>query len=134
MPICWNSDYELGIAHIDAQHHQFIDNLNELYQAITEVPLLEKVMPIFGKIEDYTVYHFRTEEDFFKKVNYPQSAGHIAQHNEFKVKVAELKAKLQTDGIGTCFELVDYLENWLVEHISHYDRLYAPYFDKTISK
>ncbi len=125
MPIQWESKYALGFREIDEQHHQFVKAIDELYDAIKAQKTETKLVEIFKKLEAYIEKHFATEERLFRKTNYPKTDSHIAEHRNFKSKLASIKAKLNHNEMEISFELIDFLEDWLVHHMNAVDKLYV---------
>jgi len=128
MIIEWTPELSLGVKLIDDQHHQFIDILNQLSEAITNNLSREELEEIFIQLRHYTENHFGTEEKLFEQFDYPDKEQHVALHDEFRVKLAEIKLNLDKGNLQPAFELLDFLEDWLVNHITTIDPLYVDNF------
>lgn len=125
MPIQWESKYALGFREIDEQHRQFVKMIDELYDAIKSQRTETKLVEIFKKLDTYIQKHFSTEESLFRKIGYPKTDSHIAEHRNFKEKLESIKRKLNHNEMEISFELVDFLEDWLVHHLNTVDKLYV---------
>ncbi|NCD01006.1 hypothetical protein EOL94_02855 [bacterium] len=128
MKIPWKEEYNLGFKIIDNQHKEFVNILNGFYDLIHKNDKKE-LNENFKKIIDYGLHHFDTEEKYFKEFSYKDAINHVKEHESFKKKVLELKEKIEnTDNIETIFEVVDYMEDWLVGHLNKMDREYIKCF------
>lgn len=65
----WEDKLNTGIPLIDIQHKTLFDLINYFYLMEEDLDE-EKVEFILKSIENYTLYHFSTEEKFFEKCNY----------------------------------------------------------------
>ena len=128
MSLPWKEEYELGIEIIDLQHQEFVSALNDLYLAIKEDNVKERISKILEEINDYSEFHFKTEENYFDEFNYDGAAEHKAKHQEFRDRFAEIKEKYKNDEISMTFELTDFMENWLLEHLDGMDKKYVACF------
>jgi hemerythrin len=120
----WKEGYNLGIDIIDEQHQKLVDIINSLYEAFYNSQAKEKMGPILKELIDYTVFHFKTEEDLFKKYNYNQFAEHKEIHEEFKKKVLEFE-KQYLEGMTITYRVMAFLREWLSDHIMVADKEYA---------
>jgi hemerythrin-like metal-binding protein len=130
MPIEWESKYVLGFHEIDEQHRMFVKTIDELYEAIRARKTEAKLTEIFKKVDYYIAKHFSAEESLFHKTNYPKTDSHIAEHRRFKEKIESIKRKISHNEMEISFELVDFLEDWLVHHLSDVDKLYIKHFQE----
>lgn len=128
MSLPWKKEYELGIEIIDTQHKEFVQALNDLYLAIGEGNVKEKIYRILSEIQQYVDLHFQTEENYFDEFEYEGAAEHKIKHQEFRDKFAEIKDKYKNDELGMTFELTDFMEDWLLDHLVAMDKKYVTCF------
>jgi methyl-accepting chemotaxis protein/hemerythrin len=124
----WSKELELGVSLIDDQHKQLIKLINELYNGIQDNKgkvILEKIL---DDLVQYTVYHFDTEEDIFRKYGYSGEKEHVQIHENLKATVSELKQKVQSGEAVIGFNVISFLENWIKNHILIEDRKYVNLF------
>lgn len=69
--IVWNKDLSVNVAEIDEQHHNLVDLINDLYEAMKKDQSTKILDNIIISLIDYSVVHFNTEESILKKFNYP---------------------------------------------------------------
>lgn len=123
----WSEELTTGIQSIDEQHRWLVDATNRLYDEINQAqPDSKRIGEILEGLIDYTYNHFITEEDLFKRFGYPESAGHLAEHNRFTATAADLLSKFE-DGASVNNEAMSFLKDWLVHHIMEVDMAYVPF-------
>ncbi len=128
MVLEWEERYSVGVGLIDQQHQQMFRVINDLVDIIHGVPDTERVAELLDAIIRYKRVHFATEERYFEEFGYEGAAEHIAEHRKFDETLAGIKEKHVDDTTGLAFELVDFLEDWLVRHLLHTDQKYKECF------
>ena len=123
----WDSSLHLGIHSIDDQHRQLVAMINDLHRAMKQRQTNEVMGGILDRLVSYTVYHFGHEEKLFATHKYPENEGHIKIHQSLIAKVKEFKTKLERGDSTISMELMDFLKDWLVNHIKVIDRKYVPF-------
>jgi len=74
--------------------------------------------------------HFAHEEKLFAQTRYPEAAAHKKQHDELTRQVLEVQAKFHRGETGTLtLEIMNFLRNWLVNHILGSDKKYGPHLN-----
>lgn len=125
--IQWNASYATGCKKIDEQHQKLVDIVNELYDAFLAGTANEKLGEILKSLNDYTVYHFETEEQFMQKYNYPQTDAHKETHEKLIDNITEFYAKHSSGDISVTYDVMNFLRQWLVEHIQKEDMQFADF-------
>lgn len=127
MAIKWNPAYSVGIPKIDDQHKYLVKTLNDLLEAMKARDSERVGSEILVNMVNYTKFHFSTEEDYFDKYNYPDTEQHKQEHAIFVAKVSEFQEKAKINKFLITLEILDFLKNWLVEHISRSDKAYTEF-------
>ncbi|MCW2285325.1 bacteriohemerythrin [Rhodoblastus acidophilus] len=129
MPLMtWNEKMSLGVVGIDNEHKKLVGLVNELYDAIQA----GKANDVLGRVLDglvaYTESHFRHEEALFSDAGYPHSAEHKREHERLATRVLEIQAQVR-DGVrgALSLDVMNFLKDWLINHIQDSDRKYIPY-------
>lgn len=130
MHFSWKEEYEMGISVIDKQHKYFVSLINELYDAILAGQTDKKLKEILSKLIDYATEHFATEESYFDEFHYEGSDEHKIKHKELKKSVLDFQKRLKEDKVIASFNLVNFLEDWLSEHLKDVDFKYKDCFKK----
>jgi len=124
----WSSRFELGVPFIDADHKVLVDLLNRMYEASRAHGSLGDIGGILSALVDYTHYHFAREERAQFAAHYPDIREHRAQHAALTKQAKTLfesfrKAPDEVE-VG---DLVDFLSDWLMDHILLHDMAVKPY-------
>ena len=121
----WKEEYAIGIDNIDKQHKQWLNILNQLHIAYKENRHLSVMDSILQQLYDYTRYHFETEEKLLEKLNYKAKQEHKQLHASFIKKLNKLSADHTNRKATLTYELLNFLRNWLLDHIQWEDKNYA---------
>lgn len=124
----WKDEFSVGVVEIDNQHKKMVEIINYLVDIIGRTPDEEEVKRIIGDIVKYKAEHFATEEKYFHQFNYEGTVEHEQRHREFNEQITLLQAKNEGDAIGFAFELVEFLEDWLIGHLLTMDKKYTQCF------
>lgn len=124
----WNNSFSVKVKEIDDQHKNLVNMLNELYSSFMNKAHEDKIEKIVSSLVDYTVYHFNTEEKYFHQFKYQDTAEHILEHNEFKKTVSHFQEKLKKNKTALTYEVINFLRDWLQEHIAVSDKKYSKCF------
>lgn len=136
MRIRWSSDLETGIRAIDLQHEELIGMLNELdvaYSGGCELAVLESVLQRLGA---YAEFHFGTEESLMAMLpeSDPHAEEHLRQHSGFIEQLSRIRAESSQDAPQTMGSLIDFLNEWLYEHILKNDRHLGALLSQKLAK
>ena len=129
----WDKKYETGIDVIDFQHRILLERTNDLIDLVNKNEAQDNMFPILIFLEDYTLYHFDTEEQFFDSFDYKDKEKHLEEHREFIKKIIEFKEQYAKGTVKIDKDLLDYLLNWLISHILGTDMSFAKDLIKNIS-
>jgi hemerythrin len=127
--IQWSDDYRLGIDAIDEQHKHLFEIANQAYQLLLNNLRLDKydsILAILDELKDYTVDHFHDEEKYMASIHYPKLLSHKVQHDDFIEKISSVELKAMDDNQdGFLLDILDFITNWLLNHILKTDRMYV---------
>ena len=124
----WNKTFETGIIKIDIQHKVIIVILNELYDIIIGNQQEYKIDDTISELVRYAEYHFVTEEELFEKYNYSKEKEHKLEHRKFIEKINNLINHANVDRGTVAIELLNFLKDWLTDHILVTDQEYVSLF------
>lgn len=119
--IAWSDQIRTGNLFMDLQHQDLIDLINELASSV-ESGLPEGQMSIvLLRLKNYFLFHFHMEENLManNRVSVEHAQRHIRAHQAFQKRIESF-----SDNIGTAHarEVVEYLVNWLTDHILQTDQ------------
>ncbi len=130
----WNESLSVNIESIDKQHKMLLDMINEFYDEIHKIhegkstsTLNEVRAELIMKMKDYSIFHFKTEEELFELHNYSDKEAHKKEHDEFSLKVSDIEKKYKEGKLVLSTELTDYLKDWLFEHVKDCDQKYSEF-------
>ena len=124
----WEEKFSVGVALIDNQHKKMFSTINELIDLLVGVPTNEQVDNIIKALVEYKQFHFVTEKRYFDEFKYERTEEHKACHDMFNDKLGELILKNREDSVTLAFQLVDFLEDWLLDHLMVEDQRYVECF------
>ena len=116
-------DLVTGNSLIDTQHKQLIKAIDDLLVACQSGKGRDAISKTLRFMSDYTAKHFSDEEQLQNKFSYPDAVNHKKLHEAFKVTVANLGKKLETDGatIALVGQVNSSVGGWLLTHIKRED-------------
>ncbi|MFU0800407.1 MAG: bacteriohemerythrin [Xylanivirga thermophila] len=129
MAIMWRKDLETGIESIDDQHKALIEQANILLEACAQGKGKEEVKETLDFLASYVVTHFKDEEAYQKKYNYPLYDLHAKVHEDFLQEVENLKQEFDEQGPTLRFtvQFNKRVVDWLINHIGKMDKEFAKY-------
>lgn len=128
--ITWNESYSVNIAEIDKQHQKLIDMLNDLNDAMKKGKGKDALGKILSGLVSYTVTHFKIEEKYFNEFGYPETAHHKKEHDTFIEKVTDFKDKFESRNLFLTIDVMNFLSDWLKNHIMGTDKKYSSFFNE----
>ncbi len=124
----WQDSYELGIEIVDTQHKKLVDLISDLLQSSILNHDNQKVEDILQQLVKYTEYHFAEEEKLMIESNFPKFEEHQMIHQSFVEKVNEFYMKFTRKEIALEIQILNYLKNWLINHILITDKEFATFY------
>ncbi|MBN1956629.1 MAG: bacteriohemerythrin [Desulfuromonadales bacterium] len=118
----WKDEFNTGVTLMDQQHKRLVELINQLFQCMKDGGDRMLLAEVVDELVNYTVTHFRAEEDVMKKHNYPDLEAHKLVHKNFVDKVAVYAEKLKAGDRLPPAEVYGFLKDWLVSHIEKQDR------------
>jgi hemerythrin len=119
--LIWKEEYETGIGFIDEQHQKLFEIGNrayELFQNKIYMDKYDKIIDIIHELKDYTVFHFRAEEQFLLKGDYKGFFAHKVEHDDFIKKLEDIDYNRIDQGQNEYIvELLNFVYDWIKEHI-----------------
>lgn len=125
--VSWSEKHATGIESIDTQHKKLMEILNKLHDGMMKQKTHDVLGGIFDELINYTVTHFAHEEKFFKDFNYPNATTHILEHKSLTQKALELQAGFKNGSIAVSVGTLNFLKDWLNNHIMKTDMGYKDF-------
>ncbi|BDD86996.1 bacteriohemerythrin [Desulfofustis limnaeus] len=130
--IVWSDNNKLDIPIIDEQHRAIISTINTLHYFITkkkEEKVLDSVLII---LNEYTKFHFLTEEEIMRQMDYPDLHDHISLHRQLVGETQRIVE--ETKNFKDSHELLNFLRSWWMNHICIEDRKYSDHLKASQSE
>ncbi len=123
----WKDEYSVGIESIDLQHKKLIGLINSLQTAVDYSAGADFEREALDELVDYTKTHFSYEEHLMEDNGYPEFTTHRAEHELMIARVEETLREYQRDQDTAMQNAVDYLRDWLINHINGTDKKYSEF-------
>lgn len=125
----WRKEYSVNVEILDNHHNQLFEKANLLHEAFHSNKEGEVLEEVFQFLMEFTKYHFTEEEKLMKQYNYPYFESHRAKHEKLIEKVLKYYKKLDQGDRKSSLEFLEFLRNWIVDHILFEDRKYTKFFN-----
>ncbi|MBF0357054.1 MAG: hemerythrin family protein [Magnetococcales bacterium] len=128
--LLWKDEYMTGVTEIDDQHKILVHALNEASDKLSGNFQIATMERIVQDLLSYAIYHFEEEETLMEKFDYENSSNedykkHLNQHRSFSTKVVEVHKGLKVGTPVPASELLDFLNQWLINHILNTDKKFG---------
>jgi hemerythrin len=124
----WSDKFSVGVDSVDRQHQRLVTMVNELFDAMKAghgKDVLEKTL---DSLVQYTVYHFSYEEKLFADTGYPDAERHKHEHEDLTKQALAIQEKVRSGAsFALSMEVMEFLKNWLVNHILGSDKKFGPH-------
>jgi len=128
--IIWDSSFSVNHDVIDEQHKVLIDIINKFYHAFENARAFSELKNILDEMVDYARYHFAIEEKIIEDNNLVFLELHKKEHEFFIEKAKIFQQRFLSQDITLSFDVMDFLRNWLIDHILVKDKYLAEEFKK----
>jgi len=123
--LVWDNELSVNVAEIDRQHRRFIALANELSDSLRKSKGPDFVAGLVHDLIDYAETHFKTEEKYFEQFGYPHAHSHKVEHATFLDRITAVKSRLDGGEGVLSFEMLRFVNNWLLNHIKSSDKHYS---------
>ncbi|MGB9597496.1 MAG: bacteriohemerythrin [Candidatus Poribacteria bacterium] len=125
----WDDSFSVNIKQIDEQHKKLVNILNNLHDAMKLGKGSQILGNIFAELIQYVETHFTAEERLMHTYSYNEYDSHKLIHSGLTKKVIEFQKKFQQGQNILTMEIIDFLKNWLQNHILGTDKKYGPFLN-----
>ena len=115
---------------MDGQHTVLFGFLNDLHEAMMKGQAQSLTGPLLKKLVEYTRKHFAAEEAMLARTSYPGLAEHRVQHQDLVKQVESYVARFDRGEITLNVHLLNFLRDWLTNHIQKTDHQYGPWLNE----
>ena len=125
--LTWTPELSVGVDTFDMHHQKLFALISRLYSVMRAGSNKETLEKVFDELLDYTVYHFSAEEQAFDEFGYLDAAEHKQLHAELVQQATALRADLEAGKEMVAHEVMEFLRDWVTNHIMVVDRKYGPH-------
>ena len=126
----WEEKYSVGISIIDEEHKELIRIMNAAIEAKQHDDNIDEILKLLKQLTVYTLKHFSAEEFYMVKFKYTEFQYHKEEHHDFSKKVIEYCNRVIEGDYHIANEILEYLKQWLINHIQVTDKKYVECFRK----
>ncbi|NQU57139.1 MAG: bacteriohemerythrin [Rhodospirillales bacterium] len=120
--VTWTNAYKVGVPFVDADHRILVDLINQANACIDKRAESATLASVLGTLFDYTEYHFSREEKLMELAGYEGLEHHKKIHRTLAGQVNDIDLSFRENPENiSAREVRDFLNNWLLEHISGHD-------------
>lgn len=123
----FKEEFRTGIESIDQEHAKLFEIANKAYETLMDEFIPDKydyIVEILNELKDYAATHFKHEEEYMISINYRKLISQKAMHDDFIEKISEYDLNsLDENQKDAIIEILDFLNDWLVNHILKSDKL-----------
>jgi len=128
--LAWNDKLITGVETIDSDHVKMIALINELFDAIAAGQSRQVLGAILDQLVAYTQYHFAHEEAIFLKIDYVDRDAHKKEHDEMAAWARKTQEQFRNGQLAApSLEVMNYLKDWLFDHVMGSDQKFVPYLN-----
>lgn len=125
-PCEFTEEYMTGIPLVDAEHRELfrlVGQANEMVRLGIDESDFDQIKKILEGLKTYSEEHFRDEEEYMESIQYAGLEAQKRAHCAFMNKLQELDfEKIQRNTQGNLEKLVEFLMQWLINHILYLDK------------
>jgi hemerythrin len=125
----WNDSYSVHVHQFDAQHRKLFEIINSLADAMRVGKGENVIREVVGQLAVYTRTHFLQEEVAMRQTGYPDLPSHQDQHNKLMAEVEKHKKDLDQGRKPNLVAVLNFVQNWLVQHIQKSDKKYSDHLN-----
>lgn len=123
----FKDEFRTGIESIDKEHARLFEIADRAYTTLMDEFIPDKydyIVDILNELKDYAATHFQHEEEYMMSINYKKLLSQKVMHNDFIEKISGYDLdKLDENQKDSILEILDFLNDWLVNHIMLSDKL-----------
>ncbi|HCW05722.1 MAG TPA: bacteriohemerythrin [Clostridium sp.] len=125
--LMWKDEYCIGIDKIDNQHKHLFEIGNRAYDLLNDQFRLDKydrIVEIIEELRQYTIYHFKSEEEYMQSISYKKFFSQKVQHDYFIKKINEVDlSEIDENQDAYLKDLLAFVFEWILKHILEEDKM-----------
>ncbi|AJH00458.1 bacteriohemerythrin [Clostridium beijerinckii] len=122
----WKADYEVGVKLIDEQHEKLFEIADRAYKLLTNDFILDKydrIAEILGELKEYTIFHFKSEEEYMLSIGYKKFLSHKVIHEDFIKSIDNIDLhEIDLNQDESVKKILEFVVDWIDKHILNEDK------------
>ncbi len=124
----WNAkQFDVLVPKMNDQHHKLVDMMNKLYERAHAKAGKTELSQLISQLAQFTVRHFREEEDMMEAMHFPELPRHKMIHQKLLEDFSFHQNSFNQGNGALSPAFFDFLKLWLTSHIMHIDRKYGDF-------
>ncbi len=134
--IGWIAALETGIAEIDADHRQLVEDADALVTALTTRRPWPEVIALLRRMQADCIAHFAREDRWFAETRFPGAAAHTARHRALEGEIADILAAVEATAEFTpaAAEMALAFRGLLIDHFLRQDLAYKSHLQAHLGR
>lgn len=131
----WKDNFSVNVKQIDKQHKRLFEIGHIIFEKVKSYDKSEdeydEIIKILEELKEYTIYHFKCEEELMEKYNFKGLEEHKKQHDYFISKIPEFKNQdIYIKQDKAMMNILNFLVDWISTHILKSDMNYKECFNE----
>jgi hemerythrin len=122
----FKEEFKVGIDLIDKEHKKLFEIADRAYNTLMDEFIPDKydyIVEILNELKDYAATHFKHEEEYMMSINYRKLLSQKVMHDDFIEALSKYNVyDLDENQKDTILEILDFLNDWLINHILKSDK------------
>lgn len=118
----WEDDFNTGDEEIDEQHKQVFTYINQLHSALKLESDEVEIQEILTGLSEFSVSHFKLEEEKMLASKYPKYDSHKEEHILFIERLSKLSLDKNEKNKSINLRLLKFLKAWFSSHVLNTDK------------
>jgi len=115
--IKWSESIAIGVGNVDEQHKHMLSVANKFLRAL-HMGYGDKILAaVIRDLREYTLTHFRDEEELMSKVHYPHLLEHQREHQNLTMQVKRYQEDIYRKNPIDPVEFRAFIKQWLIGHM-----------------
>lgn len=118
----WCDQFNVGNTQINNEHQDLINLYNKMGETINLGKSTEQIVSVLSELTNYSLKHFKDEEEWMKEINYPDFEVHQREHKDFIYRIAMFNLSFSGLDEKMIYEIIFFLKEWIVNHLMISDK------------
>lgn len=117
--------YHFSVEIIESGHKKLMKIIGDAVKARQHNNDPEEIADVLYEMTQYALNHFKAEEKYMQKYEYAEYELHKKEHKGFMLKIVDYCNRTMKRDYDITDELLEYLSQWLINHIKRSDKKFA---------